>query len=105
MLSPIWKIKGLPNFIMDEDMGTWGHGLLNMTMISIIVNLVIHIIRCSHYICVYGAELVSTDLTFDDSLSTFNIYYGSMQTIIVLNLLYFSSLFKFFSLIHLILLT
>ena len=56
-------------------MRTWGHGLLNVTMISIIVNLVIHIIRCSHLICVYGAELVNTDLKLIGSVYAFNTYY------------------------------
>ena len=61
----------------DEDMGMWvvkqdydvhDHQLSEVIHID-------SIIRCLHLIGVYGAEPVSTDIKFSDSLYPFNTYY------------------------------
>ena len=61
----------------DEDTGMWvvecDYDIHNCQLSG-----VIHIdtmIRCSHLICVYGAEPVSMETKFSDSLYAFNIYY------------------------------
>jgi hypothetical protein len=61
----------------DEDTGTWvverDHDI-NDQQISEVIHIDT-IIRCSHLIGVYGAEPVSIDLKFSDSLYAFHTYY------------------------------
>ena len=60
----------------DEDMGMWvvkwDYDVHNHQLSEVIH--IDSIIKCLHLIGVYGAELVSTDIKFSDSLYAFNTY-------------------------------